>query len=364
MRYLLAIATTLSLLQPALAGDRKTCKHHAPGEDIYKHYKGTIGAHAVLLDLRYGYCGSSNYGGSYIHDLTDGTTTRLMIGEPASFAHDVELTATVSNISDDWWNAVENEPEWHFRINGDNLKGTWTSADKKVSLDIDLAEDKTASPFEVITFSDSAKTMKPGKPMHTAYYDFVGVTAIPASSPVNKSILQFTHGSALGALNMEELPSVLAQKDYITFKTAYESLPSDTANPVWHISENYYATLVFPVYNNNKIVSLECIFHSNEFEHTCVNIDLSSNKQFTLNTVFGSNIRKADAILKEEYKKHYAERLSVDSVAATENFAITNGGLIFYYTYYRGYQAEKSLYIPYSKLSALLSKDFKKRMSL
>ncbi len=103
------------LLPIAYAGDRKTCIHHGPGEDIYKHYKGTIGTHQVLLDLRYGYCGSSNYGGSYIHDLTTGTTTRLIISEPASFAHNMELTGTESRIEDYWWII------WIHRRNGDLL---------------------------------------------------------------------------------------------------------------------------------------------------------------------------------------------------------------------------------------------------
>ena len=359
MKYLLTTAITIILLHIAYAGDRKTCVHHGPGEDIYKHYKGTIGTHKVLLDLRYGYCGSSNYGGSYIHDLTTGTTTRLIISEPASFAHNVELTGTESRIEDYWWDNMETSPQWRFTIDHDRLKGQRISADKKVKTNIDLAEDPAATAFQMVTFTDSAKTMRPCKPMFTAYYDHIGVSS---SATVNEAIMTVTNGKALGASNMEDLPSALAQKVYTDFKTMYESLPADTSDARWKRHTHYYATLLFPVYNDKGIVALEYRDHNDNY--SMINIDVQTGRPLTHAAVFGRNDDKLLAMVREEYQKHPDKGLAVDSLSHTNDFMLVAGGVIFRYSYTDQYHKDRNVFLPYKQLLPLLAPDFKKRMGL
>lgn len=366
MRYLLAIAATISLLQPAFAGDGKTCKHHGPGEDIYKHYKGAVGDHKIILDLRYGFCGSSNYGGSYIHDLTTGITTQLIIREPRSFAHDAELMASEYDINGSYFGSdMPPISTWHFSISGTSLKGTFKYQHDETDHPLELAEDNTAIPFEVSVFSDSAKTMRPGKPMFTAYYEYIGTQATGSSASVNQYILQLTGGKTLGATNMDELPSVLAQKSYTEFNTMYQSLPGDTSNVAWkgrHIHDYY--TIVFPAYNNNDIVSLECLKYGEKSSHSSISIDTRSNKQFTATSVFGKNTDKALVVVKEEYNKHPTKGLEANSLTITDDFILTAGGIIFCYTSADEYPEERRLFIPYTRLSPILSTDFKKRMNL
>ncbi len=50
--------------------------------DIYRHYTGTIGSDHVVLDLRYGMDGGSNYGGSACYYIEKNLITNIMIRYP------------------------------------------------------------------------------------------------------------------------------------------------------------------------------------------------------------------------------------------------------------------------------------------
>jgi hypothetical protein len=66
MRWLLYCSMFLSFLFAIDTRSLAQYKHrkanpHEAGEDIYKHYTGTIVSKKIVLDLRYGYQGATNY---------------------------------------------------------------------------------------------------------------------------------------------------------------------------------------------------------------------------------------------------------------------------------------------------------------
>jgi hypothetical protein len=81
-RYCLLTAVTLIVCCPIHAQKKRSSTPHAPGEDIYKHYTGSIGKRQVTLDLRYGYQGASNYGGSSFYYADEDRIHHFYISEP------------------------------------------------------------------------------------------------------------------------------------------------------------------------------------------------------------------------------------------------------------------------------------------
>lgn len=356
----------------ASAQNRKPCDTDVQGDNIYKHYSGTIGQRKVMVDLRYGYCGASNYGGSYVYDLTNGTVAILMIGEPESFMHGVPLTGHELSVSLNDWGEGASRASWNFTIAGDRLTGKWHSADKKQEANIDLKEDyRTSYSFDMVSARDSAKTMRPGKPMLTAQYSFFG--AIPSSKVevqdanyIKQIISGLADGTTANTADIESLPSIVFQKNTSDFTTGYKMLPADTSDITWKYGYLQYTayTTVYPIYNNDGIVALEYTRAGyfdkfNEQRHVVI-IDVKNKKVLNAENIFVSK-EKLVVKLKELYKKQPGAVLSLNDITADAEFMVSASGIVFWF---RGQQKPDAIYVPYTQIADLLTKDFRKRMKL
>lgn len=358
------------------AGDRKKCVHHALGEDIYKHYTGTIGNKKVVLDLRYGFCGASNYGGSYFYYPDDNETRCLIIYEPKSFDHTTELTAREQSINYYWGNHDDvPSASWSFVIKDNHLTGRWTSADKKTTAEIRMTEDYShAIRMDVIVYNDSAKTEQPGKPMRTAYFDYLGVRPSANFSNaeaylINKEILKLTGTDHQGIVDMEILPSAIAQQRFNDFTRIYGLLPDDTTNQAWNTRNFYYSSMVFPVYNDKGLLSLELVNASAKpANYVC--IDVARNKTLRLADIIKTDNDKLTALISKEYKNtadaETIKALPAEKIRFPENFMVTGKGIVFCYSSNTSpaYTSEVRVFLSFAKLGGMLTKDFRTRMGI
>ncbi len=374
LSYYFLLLLCISFITPAHAGDRKTCHSDAPGENIYKHYTGTIGGKHVVLDLRYGFCGASNYGGSYVY-FTEGNETKcLAIYEPKSFAHTAELHAEEHPINYRW--GIPEEvvfPSWTFVIKDDQLTGKWTSADKKTTAEINLVEDYSKTiRLDLMSYRDSATTMQPGRPMRTAYFYYLGVKPTANANKainylINGELLKLTEVDQQGVTNIEIMPATIAQQRFGEFTTAYGLMPEDTAQAEWHRGNFSYSALVFPVYNDNGLLSLELV-NTGKKPSRYVCISLGTNKSLKLADIVTTN----NGILKAQIIKEYrntadSETLKafpVSNIEVPENFMFTGKGIIFCYPYDtgKGYTAEARVFLSFKQLGTTMKKEFRMLM--
>lgn len=368
-KFLITILFSYTLSSIVYAGDRTTCDHHAKGEDIYRHYTGTIGSRKVMVDLRYGFCGASNYGGTMVYDMTSGSVHRLTIREPESFAHDAELTGTETDIQQNWIEEVDKSglPAWKFVIGDHKVIGKYTAEGKEA--DIQLAEDyANASEFNVSVFEDSMKTMKPGKPMANGYYSYIGI--VPGSNMPQADSRFFTEHAGNNIASAS-----LSQQALNNFKTSYEMLASDTTSTGWKsIKRVYCSNTVMPMYNNNGIVVLELNTFGIENGsyraiNTHQNLDIKGRKEWTtVNIIDGkTGQQKLLNLLKEADSKRNiktSKETITGEVSLPHDVAITNSGLLFFTPGITSLDPGICTYLPYSKLKGILSPAFAKRMGL
>ncbi len=357
------------------AGDRKSCKSDAPGENIYKHFTGTIGGRKVVLDLRYGYCGASNFGGSYLYFSDNDETKCLSIYEPNSFAHNAELHAIERRVNYYYGNHDDVPcPSWSFVIKDSLLTGVWESADKKTTGAIRLVEDYSRSArLDIVFYDDSAKTMQPGKPMRTAYFTYLGIVPTSAISNtsvklINNEILKMTEVDHQDITDVPTMLSAIAQQRFNDFQIRYGQLPSDTTMPEWRPYNFSYGTLIFPVYNEHGILSLEMCYTGKMQPHYAC-IDLTDQKTIKLSDVLNIDKEKLPMLIRNEYI-HTSDSETIrsfppDRISIPEKFMITGKGLLCCYAYNGGgYKAETRVFVSYKKLAAMLNKEFKNRMGL
>lgn len=365
-----------ALSASAYAGDRSTCNGNAPGEDIYKHYTGTIGDRKVMVDLRYGFCGASNYGGTYVYYSGTGKPHKLIIREPQSFAHNATLTATEMDADVYWPDVIHNEglPKWTFVIGDNKLTGKCIVNGQES--DINLVEDySTATVLTLTVFNDSMKTMKPGKPMGSAYYSYIGIVPSTTLSAADARFLKeqlFSINRLDSKGTLDNIGTYASQSAFASFKTSYEQLPADTANVGWKMIKRVYASdMVMPMYNNNGIVVLEgtsfaMVNGKYESEYLYANLDMKTHKLWTVNNMIDSKTGKQKLLnLLQDAASKSAGKTSKETIqekasSIPEDVAVTNSGLLFF----SKNEETQSVFIPYAKLKGILSSDFAKRMNI
>ncbi len=339
------------------SAQKKMCPDpHGPGQDIYKHYKGTLGGKAVSLDLRYGYCGGSNYGGSTYYYDDNERTTLFYIYEPKSYEHGVTLTAgeqqEQTNIWEDYKDQMEPVmPTWEFKILGNKLIGKWQSDDKKINSDIELDEDYSRSvPMDIRFIKDS-----------TSGASFVGVK--PAAT-VSKKNADFIEGEQLKFVSSSD-ETIKTWPDYLRY----------------YAKNNSGMFYFMPVYNDNGFLVLEKNLRIKKLEKNYyLNLDVNNRKQVTLNDIVISDRKKLSAMLETAVRKKYnleaGKKLSTwfinDQMPVTDNIMIGHKGIVFCYNpgviYNVNHDKDENnvirVFLSYGQLSKIMKPDFRRRIGM
>lgn len=322
---------------------------HSVGQDIYKHYTGTIGGRKVSVDLRYGYQGASNYGGSTYYFADEDERTLFFIRQPPAFSHDVAL---------DSWEVPEDTsligesphvspgPGWSFRIEGDELNGTWHNTADLEHKDVVLREDYSNScPMEIV---------------------FLG------GGPESESGRSF----------MCAVPSAKMNKDDASFITAEQIRFFDGDNTkiktwdrfvIWKAG-NFEGTYFLPVYNDNGILVMESEYGSNitgdhKLNYLC--LDVRNHKRFSADDMLNIGSGKLSALLEDAVRTKYnipadvplSARLLREKIPHAKNVYPVHSGLVFCYNPGELVKdKEVVVHIPYRKLDGILRPGFSKRM--
>jgi hypothetical protein len=355
MRHFLA-ATLLvpaCLLHTHSCAQRWNTGKHAPGADVYKHYTGTLGGKKVTLDLRYGYNGSSNYGGSTYYFPDKDERTLFYIRQPADFSRDVPLvcfeqpedTALITSRTYDNTSA-----SWLFKITGDKLTGTWHSGIDRDHAVIELVEDYTNScPMELAFFSNNLDVL----PYPTAM-----ICAIP-SSRMNKEDAAF--------VTSEEISFLSGGKSPFTTWEAYEQ------GNAGRFDANRY---LVPVYNDNGILVIENEYgssHLGNLELSYLTLDIRNHKRLQADDMLNLASMKLSGLLEDAFRKKYgilateplSSRLRHDRIPSTKMVYPVHSGIVFCYMPDElAKDKEVAICVPYHQLRGILTPEFSKRLGL
>ncbi len=332
-----------------------------PGENIYKHYFGTLGGEKIVLDLRFGFCGGSNYGGSnYYFEGKEGSTC-FYIGEPDSFNLNITLhgeeqpNANKLWESADQWTDRDNLARWTFKITNNTLTGTWTSADKKEKKDIRLTEDyKNSVPMDLFSYRN-----KEAK---------IWIAYTKATAAVKADEAEF--------IVQEQLDFLGVSRERAKTWTAYlGSLKADDSIGMMNL---------MPVYNENGFLVLENESVRNEqtaytSRHSYLCLDIANKRRLTLNDVLIDDNEKLSHLLESSLRKKFnldknlRNYFIFEKVPVTSNIRLTEQGIYFCYDFNdivfkrdgaRPGENPLKVFLPYGQLKDLLKEDFKKRLGL
>ena len=355
---------------------------HATGEDICKHYTGTIGDKNVVLDLRYGYQGASNYGGSRYYYADKAGTYGLIIPEPESFDHNIVLTAEEAKENHDL-NNDDLAPDrsnlaakWEFTISGDSLTGTRQDFVTRQTEDIRLAEDyKKSTELDMVFITDKLPTKDdPEKTWAMASYMLVQPSFNTVEDKVifiKGTALNFLGGLKLGAYYWSAFPPAYTKK-------FFDDIVAENDTPI--VEKDYYMALM-PTYNDNGFLVLERMIGLGYDSISYLCMDVRNKKQLDLKDILNVDNAKLSKLLenalREKYKldknKSLNTWLLVSKIPVTKNFALGHKGIYFTYNSGELYKSkpgswnarnELSIFLPYDQLQSMLKPEFKKRLAL
>jgi hypothetical protein len=351
---------------------------HAPGEDIYKHYTGTIGDKKIALDLRWGWQGGSNYGGSDYYYADEPGTHSFDIYEPETFDHDATLNAKdviITQFGQMFGDRDVPSPKWQFTLNGNKLNGTWVSADGITNATVALTEDYSNSyPMDLVIFRDSIyyKSETNSMPANGIF-----TYSAPSSSCnsndgnfIKRAEFRFLHGN--GEYN--EPTGVLTKKYAKALFAKNIKTYADTATKKSDKAAFGMCSLM-PVYNDEGLLVLKeshsVNFTNEQVAYLC--LDVRNQKQLELKDMLVANTNVLSPLLEKELRKKYKLDPSKDlktwllksKIPVTSNAYPAHKGIVF--TYNPGELLPNDnvdIFLSYDDLRNLLTEDFKKRIGM
>lgn len=340
----------------------------------YKRYVGTIADVPVVLNL---IKSDDSYRGTYYYkkvgtvlnvygfDRPD-STGAIILGENAPTERDEEAEGN----------------KWSVVISDSTIQGKWYSEDKTTVYDVDLKEDLSgAVPLAIVSTRDSMRYKDSiSSPSATCRLQYI----IPASNDDKAAYLE---GAMKGILACKEptegfgkCMDAKRQEYYSTYKADLKDVEdqglldgSYSYNFAWVENQDVY-------YNMDEWLCL-CVVdwsytggaHGN-YSSQFYCIDVQGQKQWNLKDIIADTVNIIPLIEKNVRKQFNIQprqalnsRLFVDEMYATNNFFITDKGITFVYTSYEiaSYaDGEVSVFIPFDKITNLLTPAFKTRMSM
>lgn len=362
-RYVFPLVA-ISLLQctSAIAQKKRSDNPHAPGEDIYKHYKGTIGTKQVTMDLLYGYQGASNYGGSWYYSPDNVVPTKFYIREPASFEHNAPLTAREqpvdTSLAYSWFADDANMAAWNFTITDDKLKGRWKSADGKRNYNVELKEDYSSStPLDIFVRSGaSAEKDESGKAKRGV--NIIGIKPAASADRQDAELINSEVVKLLGGNSANDLESY-----YTNYISKYVNDPAGKGTTI----------MVTPAYNDNNLLALKIGRYDRNGMETdnYLSLDMKSHKRLMPEDMLDIGSVKLSKMLESAARKKYGFGPGIplstwfvrDKITPTKNFYPGHKG--FYFTYQAGELAKSravTLFLSYDQVEEMMPKGFRKRV--
>lgn len=312
-------------------------------DDIYRHYKGTIGKDTVTLDLIFGFNGGSNYGGSTYFLKSSDTKVQLLIEQPPSTDKHQMLYGEESVTG----NLFERNkgPRWEFRMSDNKLIGKWYSVDKTIEKNIELKEDYSHSyPFEV--FINRAGKIHITPSVKTIKADNFFLSTRPAA----------TTRQSDAAFIMEKINNIPIQYLNSFLKNKPES-------------EELLLIFLMPVYNDQGILTMKMQYGYGQYapNEAYLCLDVEQKRMLVYDDIMENDPELLSEILGKAYSKLKGTNAAnvTNGISPTKNVMVTYNGIIFHYNSNQIAGVEYlSIYVPYSEMGSLLKKDFKKRMGL
>jgi len=379
-----------------LAQHSATIDPWAPGENIYGHYTGTIGNHKAVFDLRYGFQGGSNFGGSTCYFTDEAGLNFFIIAQPPTFSHDETLRGQIfpenqplSDIKNVYSILVQTK-RFECKLSNDSLIGKWMTPGQIDQLNIALKEDySNALPFVFKHAADSVPIVgSVGKKSDTmrAIVSYTGVDISPGlkkkdAAFISNAVAQFMSSPRTRVKDPKDLADACFQRFITDFKTAAKEGKEVNGG---NFTGKY---TLFPVYNDDGFVVLQEGGYQYDFEfkeytdrYLYLCLDVKNKKTLKLNDVLDVNNDILTPLLEKAFIKKYqlepGKKLSdlfiSDKMPLTDNFIIVNKGLIFSYCPTKIFHddqdiselQEMRLFLSYDELGSMLKPEFKNRIGL
>ncbi len=389
-RFGLCISALIICETHLFAQEKKRGNPYAEGENIYKHYTGTIGKRKVVLDLVWGYQGGSNFGGSYYYFTDSPHVYRMAILEPPTFEHTERLHAVVDDEENPWQpsNKSFNDADitWDFFIQDSTLTGVYKSKASGEEQTMYLVETRGQSlAFDIVIGSDRAIIPSPDGAGIRADIFTLGIT--PSRQYTNITEMDFVNRELLNFSRVENIQSeyiadyykamrvnfIKAAKIYFTrlFESGKPVNPEDAA----YKSHTSRSLIMRPIYNDTGFLVIRKYYtdggnRSEDF----LNLDVKSAKRLALKDILKINPRVLSWMLETAFRRKYGlgneaklnQWLTVERLPVPEKFSLSPGGLTFYFDKkalikdknLSGWDPFFSVYLSYDQLRGMIRRDF------
>lgn len=342
---------------------------------FYKRYEGTIANQPVTVYLQKE---GNLFWGSYYYTKT-GKPIEIN-GQQGSqkdslYLYEYDITQ---------FEQSNEPPQWMIRYEEDSLIGKWSNPNTKKSFSILLNESYPSGSYQFImkNFMDSVMAY-PGKtssPQATSDYSLVWMDeTTKGASSFNSLILQALY------IHEKDLAIGIKKKNDSFFSSYKEDMKQDTPmdeqemnSPSWNYSQSLHCILR---YNAQDIVAIEQSYYSflggahGNYYSTFLNIDMLQNKSLQLSDVLNIDSASLQKILETSFRKDYHLPITKPLtgilfdpyLATTDNFYISEKGLLFVYNPYEvaAYAVGQiNVFVSYTQLNKYLREDFKKRIQL
>lgn len=341
----------------------------------YKMYKGEIAGQSVTVHL---VMTDENIEGRYYYDK-NGISIGLFGGEN-------KKEKGTYLFKEDPPQRVNEYDYWTVNITKDSIVGTWTRAgNKNITYPINLWE-HTADDmqrFAVAIITDSTRLLDSfSEPFaKTSYRLLIPVGSTAKDSFVRSMILQDKGCNGNDEATMYDCFKSTCSTYLDEYKKANADVTGTKQDLIssmyrWESSEAYNV-----IYNNDDILILE----NSGYDYTggahgiygshYLNIDRRIQKLYGLNDVVIIDSNKLIRLLEKEARKHFElgqeddlnDRMLAEELFVSDKFYLTDKGITFVYGLYEiaSYaDGVIKLFIPYNKMTGLLTPAFKQRMGL
>jgi hypothetical protein len=395
VRTLLAVILIIGICNPAQAQKKRKSNPHAPGEDIYKHYRGTIGNRAVVFDVIWGWQGGSNYGGSYFYYTEQPETKHFIISEPPTFEHNETLWCNVTpEHTPPGENFFSDRDRPHermtFTITDNKLEGKWYSPSEKDSAQINLTEDNSNAALEIRYYYDTVSFTNSKNNRFKVAYSLLAVQTNEGDANrlfITSSMMKFLSKGKPAGNDMNSYLAKVSTEYFSKLKANKDAIPADIAVT----EKRKYASLsayeqLLPIYNDKGFLVLKKTLMAQKADggfkdelcsYLC--LDLNRQKAITFDDVFNGDDNSLSNKLKAAYIRRYdmppsknTSTLKVNKIPVTKNIALVHKGINFSYDHEQLLKPDKeafglsevNIFIPYTDLKDLLKPEFKKRIGM
>ncbi len=366
---------------------------YAPGENIYRHYTGTIGQHKAVIDLRFGFQNASNFGGSTYYFTDEGGLNFFLLSKPPTTAHNDQQRAQVypENIPlkevKNVYSIFVQTSRFEFTLSHDSLIGKWYNQNAMEPLIITLTENySNAVPLIFKHIDDSAVANGKNNETKKAVASYNGVQLSPKVNEkdaqfITKAVSQFLGGNGKGLSDPYDLSRAVFQQYFLGFNSTVkkgEKLDGSTFSGIYTL---------FPVYNDNGFLILQVGGYQYDFankEYTDRNrylcLDVKNKKTLNPDDILEPNNEVLTTLLEKTFREKYQlepgkklnELFTTDKMPLTDNIMPVSKGIIFSYYPAKIFREsediselqEMRLFISYTELHSLLKPDFKARIGL